>query len=115
MQEPFIWNTRAKSRGHCTAISVNNYAKGNKESPSSYCRDLRRLQEYRLLNRVNSLTAESSSSKRSSSGGLGMQLMETADERIQDIPPPAGIELFDLSAAWPPLQPNRFSSANFSI
>ena len=28
--------------------------------------------------------------------------MET-DERIQGMPPPAGIELFDLSKAWPPL------------
>ena len=69
-------------------------------------RELRRLQEHRLLHRVvTTLTAESSSSNSSSSGGLGLQPMET-DERIQDMPPlvaRAGIELFDLSEAWPPL------------
>jgi hypothetical protein len=60
-------------------------------------RDLRRLQEHRLLNRVvNTATAESTSSDSSSSGGLGMQLMET-----DDMPPLAArVELFDLSGAW---------------
>ena len=59
-------------------------------------RDLRRLQEYRLLNRVvNILTADSSIS----SGGLGTESME--DEMAQA---PAGEEqLCDLSGAWPSL------------
>jgi hypothetical protein len=48
---------------------------------------------------VNALTAESTSrdSSGGTSDGLGMQLVET-----DDTPPPAGgVELFDLSGAWP--------------
>jgi hypothetical protein len=60
-------------------------------------RDLRRLQEYRLLHIVvNTLTAESSSINSSSSGGLGLQPMET-DERIQDLPPSAVLNYLNSS------------------